>query len=75
MMHKIVNGNIILPPDFLPKKSRDNVKFQPINGRVMAYSNSFVPTVVGWWNELPKNVSKITNFNTFKTELSKFFLS
>ena len=75
MMHKIVNGNIILPPDFLPKKSRDNVKFQPINGRVMAYSNSFVPTVVGWWNELPKNVSKITDFNTFKKELSKFFLS
>ena len=72
MMHKIVNGKVVMPSSFLPKCSRDAVKFQPVYGRVNAYTNSFIPTTVKWWNELPKEILH-NDYSLFKNKISQFF--
>ena len=71
MMHKIIHKEICLPSSFLPKKSRVPNKFQPIHGRVNVYKNSFVPNTVKWWNELPKEVTRILDCNLFKQKVSE----
>ena len=72
MLHKIVNDTIALPKDFLPKRARINNRFQQVRGRVLAYSNSFVPTTIDWWNKLPNEVTLLENFAAFSDELLKY---
>ena len=71
MLHKIVNEKIALPKDFLPKRARINNKFQQVRGRVLAYSNSFVPTTIDWWNELPNEVTLSDKLTAFSDGLLK----
>ena len=72
MLHKIIYDEIALPRDFLPKRTRCGAKFQQIHGRVSAYSNSFVPVVTGWWNELPRKLTMTMNQTQFYKELTKY---
>ena len=69
MLHKIAHRKVIVPPSFLPKRNRDLVKFQPVHGRVNAYSNSFIPTTVKWWNDLPGEVISIEDFDQFRSKI------
>ena len=69
MLHKIINKNIAIPMTILPKRSRDENNFQQKLGRILAYSNSFVPTVTKYWNELPKQIRNIKSEDSFKTKL------
>ncbi len=71
MLHKILNGEIALPHDFLPKRARISNKFQPVRGRVLAYSNSFIPITTNWWNELPNKVTLADKLTDFSKELPK----
>ena len=53
----IENHLLILGIDLLPKLTRgSSSNFQQVPGRVLAYSNAFVPVTTKWWNELPKKV-------------------
>ena len=70
MLHKINNDHIAMPKDFLPKRSRVSGKFQQVLGRVLAYSNSFIPVATKWWNELPKSLIDIQNQKEFINKLS-----
>ena len=73
MLHKILNKQIAFPPEFLPKFARGNsLKFQQVLGRVMAYSNSFIPTVTKLWNELPTKITMIKSQSEFQRELSQY---
>ena len=60
-----------LPQDFLPKRARIDNKFQQVRGRVLAYSNSFIPITIDWWNDLPNEVTKTENQTDFLNKLSK----
>ena len=75
MLHKIINSNIAVPITMLPKFSRDSTKFQQSLGRVLAYSNSFVPTTTKWWNNLPASIRSITDTDLFKTKLTEYLTS
>ena len=70
MLHKINNEQIAMPKDFLPKRSRISGKFHQVLGRVLAYSNSFIPVATKWWNELPKSLIETENQNKFIDKLS-----
>ena len=50
LLYKIINGLVEIPLTFLPKKARDEIKFQPAYGRINAYTNSFIPSTIRWWN-------------------------
>ena len=54
LLFKIIYGLVEIQLIFLPKKARDEIKFQTIYGRVNAYTNSFIPSSIRWWNEIPK---------------------
>ena len=69
MFHKIINERIVLPQDFLPKRARIDNKFQKVHGRVLAYSNSFIPITTDWWNKLPSEVTMTKNQTEFLKEL------
>ena len=71
MLHKIIYNEISLTDNFLPKFSRNTPKFQQVLGRVLAYSNSFVPIATKWWNQLPDNLIKTENKAEFSNELMK----
>ena len=70
--HDIRTGKIAIP-EILPKHVREGVKYQPIHGRVLAYSQSFVPLTTNWWNDLPKDTLCTDNRNDFKIAISKHF--
>ena len=73
MLHKIVNEQIESAQDLLPKFSRGSCSnFQQVLGRVLAYSNSFVPVTTKWWNELPKKVTMLESQSEFFNELTKY---
>ena len=74
MFHKIVNNKIAIPTSILPKCSRDGLRFQQTLGRVLAYSNSFIPTVTKWWNKLPSNIIGIANEDQFKSKLTEHLI-
>ena len=69
MFHKIINERIVLPQDFLPKRARIDNKFKKVHGRVLAYSNSFIPITTDWWNKLPSEVTMTKNQTEFLKEL------
>ena len=73
MLHKIINKNIDIPKTMLPKRSRDGLKFQQTFGRILAYSNSFVPMVTKWWNELPLSIISLNNELEFKSKITEHF--
>ena len=67
MLHKIINQKVDIPLSFLPKRLRSsNTRFQPVIGRVNSFKNSFVPTTISWWNDLPANVVNERNYDHFK---------
>ena len=72
-LHDIVNGKIATPPTFLPKRARDGIKFQRVHGRVNAYRNSYIPTTVELWNNLPKETLSIENRRAFKNAVLGFY--
>ena len=59
MLHKIINKNIAIPITILPKRSRGENNFQQKLGRILAYSNLFVPTVTTGMSY--QNKSEISN--------------
>ena len=73
MLHKILHKKIDIPLSILPNQSRDGAKFQQKIGRILAYTNSFVPTATKWWNKLPTDLRKITKEDIFRTELIEHF--
>ena len=72
-MHKIIHNAIAIPLSFLPNRSRHTecIRFQQIHGRVLGYSNSFVPATVGLWNDLPIDISNTHELVSFKTKIGK----
>ena len=73
MLHKVVNGQIASAQDLLPKFSRGSrSNFQQVLGRVLVYSNSFVPVTTKWWNELPKKVTLLESQTKFFNEITKY---
>ena len=73
MLHKVVNGQIASAQDLLSKFSRGSrSNFQQVLGRVLVYSNSFVPVTTKWWNELPKKVTLLESQTEFFNELTKY---
>ena len=75
LLYKIINGLVEIPLTFLPKKARDEIKFQPVYGRVNAYTNSFIPSTIRWWNEIPKEFLIAGNLIEFKNKISNFLSS
>ena len=75
LLYRMVHGMIGNPPTFLPKRSRDGTKFQPVYGRVNTYRGSFVPSTVLRWNETPKELLKSGNINVFRKKILKFLSS
>ena len=75
LLHKIINKKIAIPLTILPKCARDGSKFQQTLGRVLAYSNSFVPTVTKYWNKLPKHIREITNEDQLKNKMIEYFMT
>ena len=73
MLHKIIHGEVAIPLSFLPSKSRDNIKFRRLYGRISAFSNSFIPSTVSWWNELPKEIVSVADQSEFKTKIIDFY--
>ena len=71
MLHKIVYESIAIPMSMLPKC--DGIKFQRVYERVNAFSNSFVPTTVAWWNDLPTEILNIIEPSLFRNEISQIF--
>ena len=72
MVHKIVHQNIAIPIDILPKRSRSsNIQFQPMYGRVQAFSNSFVPFTISLWNKLPVEIVNEVSQACFKEKVIK----
>ena len=46
LFFKIINGLVEIPLRFLPKKARDEIKFQQVYGRENAYTNSYIPSTI-----------------------------
>lgn len=72
MLHKIIHNKVAIPHSVLPSRSRDNIKFRRVYGRVNAYANSFIPSTVFWWNELPREILSLVDQCLFKDEIIKF---
>ena len=72
VLHDIRSGKLAMQ-SILPKQVRDSIKYQPIHGRVIAYRDSFVPTTINWWNDLPKEILNIENRDDFKIKVSSYF--
>ena len=72
MLHKVVYEQIASAQDLLPKFSRGSRNFQQVLGRVLAYSNSFVPVTTKWWNELPKELTLLESQTEFFNKLTKY---
>ena len=59
-----------MPPDFGPTIARNGLWYNPIQGRVLVYQNSFLPSVVKQWNTLPKEIQSINDDrDSFKASL------
>jgi len=75
MLNDITSNKKFIDPAIHPKRQRcNNVKYQPILGRIKCYSQSFFPTVVESWNKLPPNVANLVDGNEFKNSIDKILL-
>ena len=68
-LHDIRNGVLEMGPEFGPTIARNGLWYNPIQGRVLAYQNSFLPSVVKQWNTLPKDIQSINDRDAFKASL------
>ena len=72
MLHDILSGRKFVDSTIHPKRQRcSNVKYQPIQGRIKCYSNSFFPSTVQYWNELPSKIANVMDENEFKNIVDK----
>ena len=62
-----------MAPGYGPTPARDGSRYIPIHGRILAYQNSFIQSVVGDWNALPKEIRTIDSRNSFKDSVSKHY--
>ena len=76
---KIIHGltpsylTSIIPPqnhDFHNYNTRHSDRYINIHCRTAHYSNSFVPSSIRLWNELPQRVKEISSLSKFKSVLS-----
>jgi len=72
MLHKIINQELDLPLNILPKISRLQ-RFNPVYGRVEVYKNFFIPSTINAWNHLPLNIIKIDDHQLFKDKVTTYF--
>lgn len=75
MMHSIIHKSVAIPETIFSNRARltNCIRFQQIHGRVLAYKNSFVPSTVELWNELPAGLTTITELSSFKNKLEDHF--
>ena len=72
MLNDIVASRKFIDPNTHPVRQRcKNVKYQPIQGRIQVYSNSFFPSVVKSWNALPPKVANLNDENDFAKAISE----
>ena len=72
LLHSIYYNKKFLPDSVTPKRARcTDTRFNPIIGRVQAYSNSFVPLTTQQWNALPANIVNIDCFVKFSEKLNE----
>ena len=70
MLHEIYYSTKQVNKAMIPTKQRCvNVKFNPIQGRIKIYANSFVPSTVELWNKLPTNLANTKDLNPIITKL------
>ena len=75
MLNDIVSGRKFIDPNIHPTRQRcTNVKYQPIQGRILSYSNSYFPSVVKCWNKLPSKVANLDNENEFRKAILEISL-
>ena len=75
MLNDIVAGRKFIDPNIHPTRQRcTNVKYQPIQGRILSYSNSYFPSVVKCWNKLPSKVANLDNENEFRKAILEISL-
>ena len=70
-IHKFTNNDIDIDNSIIKRARGLNNNFMPVNARVQAYANSFVPATTCDWNLLPPKVKNEKNSAKFKTELSR----
>lgn len=70
-IHKFTNNDIDIDNSIIKRARGLNNNFMPVNARVQAYANSFVPATICDWNLLPPRVKNEKNSAKFKTELSR----
>ena len=76
MLHEIYYSTKQVNKAMIPTKQRCvNVKFNPIQGRIKIYANSFVPSTVELWNKLPTNLANTKDLNEFKKEMNRVLIS
>ena len=74
MLFDIENRLKFVSTDIIPRRQRcKNVKFIPMNGSILSYSNSFFPNSVGIWNNLPSDITNIDNRNLFIDKIENLF--
>ena len=66
LMHKIHHKTVDIEEQLAVKARCNNINFVPINARINAYANSFIPATIRDWNKLPPTAKNEFNLERFK---------
>ena len=80
MFYKMVNGLVAIDPsNYVTKATRqtrgNGQKYQTARWNVTAWRDSFFPTTVKDWNELPTSVVNCATLDSFKNAVRDFYQS
>ena len=78
MFYKMVNGLVdINLENYVVKANRQtrghNQKYQTMRWKVVAWRDSFFPTTVEDWNDLPPSVVSCTSLDSFKNSVRNHY--
>ena len=80
LLYKMQNGLSpqylcnLLPPrvgDYLSYSLRNPENYQQIPARTQSYGNSFLPSTIAAWNNLPCSIKNADSLNSFKRLLEQ----
>ena len=75
MLFDIISGNKFVDNSIHPVRQRCiNEKYQPIQGRIKCYANSFFPSTIKTWNKLPTKIANLKTEKEFKNSIDNLLL-